>query len=131
MQSLISARINEGVQAVKWVEFVQDLWTEEKLKHLRDFAMPGYDDNVFQFDPSTQLYGFQEGIDTEEEAFLFTHTEHPEEDSESPVASAEETPQPASTVGRHIVAVAPPSTFLCQIRSLKPLCKVNALWGKQ
>ena len=101
MQSLISARSHEGVQGTKWVEFVQDLWTEEKLKHLRDVAMPyGYDDHLFQFDPATQLYGFQEGTDVEEESFLFIHTDYPsslQEASQSLVDSAEETSQPVKS----------------------------------
>ena len=116
VQSLISARSHEGVQGTKWVEFIQDLWTEEKLKHLRDVAMPyGYDDHLFQFDPATQLYGFQEGTDVEEESFLFIHTDYPsslQEASQSLVDSAEETSQPASLVEQRKVVLALPSMFL-------------------
>ncbi len=109
VQSLISARSLEGVQTKKWVEFVADLWTEEKLKHLRDVAMPF--SNLFQFDPETQLYGFEEITDVDDETYLFTHS------GEKPAASAEETPQPASIVKQRKVAVATPSTFLCQVKS--------------
>ena len=116
MQSLISARSHEGAESQKWMEFVQDLWTEERLKHLRDFAVPySYDNHSFQFDPATQMYGFQEGV--EEESFLFIDTDPPgslEENSENLTASAEEMLQPTS---QPKPIVTPPSMLIMSVAS--------------
>ena len=70
-------------QAGRWVEFVQDLWNENWLKHLWDVAIPYVNDHQFEFDPATQMYGFQSlHIEAEIEAekpLLFIHTEEDEE----------------------------------------------------
>ena len=77
-------------QEGRWVEFVQDLWDEERLKHLWDVAMPYVNEHQLEFDPATQMYGFQSlQIEDEIEAdepLLFVLTEEVEEaDREQPV----------------------------------------------
>ena len=72
-------------QADRWVEFVQDLWDEERLKHLWDVAMPYVNDHQFEFDPATQMYRFQSfRIEDEIEAekpLSFTLTKEEEDDN--------------------------------------------------
>ena len=46
----------EGEES-KWFEFVHDLWSEDKLQHLRDVSAPQPLEDIF--DPTTGLYGFQ------------------------------------------------------------------------
>ena len=46
----------EGEQS-KWFEYVDDLWSEHKLQHLRDVSAPQPLEDIF--DPTTGLYGFQ------------------------------------------------------------------------
>ena len=95
-------------QADRWVEFVQDLWGKDRLKHLWDVAMPYVNDHQFEFDPATQMYGFQslqieDGIEAEKTlSFTLVEAEE-EEDREEPVLpelpsateSQETTQQPA------------------------------------
>ena len=47
----------------KWDERVQEIWSENGLKHLRDAATPF----EFIYDPSKGTYGFQEGYEVTEE----------------------------------------------------------------
>ena len=63
-----------------WLEFVEDLWVEEKLKHLRDTAMP-YDYNKQLFE-STREYGFHNEAVLEKEPLLFVHVDNEEEQEE-------------------------------------------------
>ena len=78
-------------QAGCWVEFVQDLWKEDRLKHLWDVAMPYVNDHQFEFDPATQMYGFQSlqcEDDIAEKSLSFTHTEEDEgKEREQPISS--------------------------------------------
>ena len=70
-------------QEIPWLEFVDNLWAEENLKHLRDAAMP-YDYNSRLFD-ATEEYGFHTDavIDKEgKEPLLFEHGEDEEQKEE-------------------------------------------------
>ncbi len=103
MLSEISARNREQVesQGDRWVEFVQDLWNEDGLKHLWDVAMPYVNDHQFVFDPSTQIYGFQslrneDGIEAEKPlSFILTEDEE-EVDRKQPVLHSVIEPQETS-----------------------------------
>ncbi len=121
----VQSRSREQVesQGDRWVEFVQDLWDEDGLKHLWDVAMPYVNDHQFVFDPATQMYGFQsfqmeDGIEAEK-PLSFVLTEEEEEDTERPaspeqpaVTEPQETPQPPS--------VTPKSKYRSCYYKLKP-----------
>ena len=89
-------------QAGRWVEFILDLWNENRLKHLWDVAIPYVNDHLFEFDPATQLYGFQTlHIEAEIEAekpllFILTEDDKEEEEEErdQPLLPAETTAEP-------------------------------------
>ena len=97
-------------QEGRWVEFVKDLWDEERLKHLWDVAMPYVNDHQFEFDPATQMYGFQsllieDGIEAEEPLLFILTEEVEEENREQPVlpevpsvTEPQETTQPPAAV---------------------------------
>ena len=44
-------------EELKWFEYVNNLWSEEHLQHLRDVSAP---QNFYEvYNPATGLYGFQ------------------------------------------------------------------------
>lgn len=94
----------------KWSDYVDDLWLENNLKHLRDVAVPFEKEApIFEYDPITGLFGYQVGYEEEDEEnqeFVFIHTEQPHE---AQVKSLSTAPQPpTSTDGEHVSAPSPP-----------------------
>ena len=84
---------NKSTSIKKWSDYVADLYDEKNLKHLRDIAVPEKQPPVFEYDPITGLYAFQENF---EEEFVFT--EEDEISKSQPVDNNEELPQtPATT----------------------------------
>lgn len=63
----------KSINVKKWDELVCDLWEEKYLRHLWEAAVDfeETDNDMFTYDPSTGIYGFQdwEQLDSEEEFF--------------------------------------------------------------
>lgn len=93
----------------KWSDYVEDLWLEKNLKHLRDVAIPYQKETpIFLFDPITGLYGYQDGNEEENEEneeFVFIHTEP---QPEAQVTSLSNAPQPLTSTSEECVSLPPP-----------------------
>ncbi|XP_019863986.1 PREDICTED: uncharacterized protein LOC109593260 [Amphimedon queenslandica] len=103
-------RLDEGSHKNKWSEYVEDLWSEEKLEHLREMATEI--DYTQVYDPVKGAYGFDdEEIIAEESIMTEENDSMPEVSQDSPKLSrpenvSEEAPPAAQTSDHDLSAAA-------------------------
>lgn len=108
-------RLDEGSHKNKWSEYVEDLWSEEKLEHLREMATEI--DYTQVYDPVKGAYGFDdEEIIAEESIMTEEGDSMPEVSQDSPNLSRpetiiEEAPPVAQTGDLDLSAAAEKVTF--------------------
>lgn len=97
-------QVSSATPPKKWSDYVEDLWLEKNLKHLRDVAIPWEKEPpIFLFDPTTGLYGYQDG---ESEEFVFIQTET---QTEAQVTSLSNAAQPLTSTSEEHASAPPPT----------------------
>ena len=101
-------RLDEGSHKNKWSEYVEDLWSQEKLEHLREVATVV--DYTQVYDPVKGAYGFDEEIIAEEDIMTEENDSMPEGSQDSPNIGQPETiieeAPPAAQTGDHDLSAA-------------------------
>ena len=101
-------RLDKGSHNNKWSEYVEDLWSQEKLEHLREMATVV--DYTQIYDPVKGAYGFDEEIIAEENIMTEENDSMPTEPQDSPNLSRPETISeealPAAQTGDHDLSAA-------------------------
>ncbi len=78
-------------------EYASELWVDDNLGHIRKAAIPNDYGIDFVYDPAKEMFGFQEGMEEQEEdedQELFFIDAHPTEPEILATTAVGETPQP-------------------------------------